>query len=409
MRGTFAAVFVFLFSAGALAQSPAQAIDDVRKDARVRFGGVYLTPHILLREAGMDSNVYNSKGEPESDFTFTVAPVTDVWLPVARKALFTTRLGADYLWFAKNEDQRSLNPTASFRADVFLHRLTLTAAHAFSSNAERPNQEIDIRYRRYENTSSAGIGIRLTPKLGIELSGNRSQSEHDDEAVFLGTKLQETLNRTTGGASVTVRHRLTALTSVAIQVERFGDRFELAPDRDADSLRIMPSVEFKPRALISGRAAVGFRRFEPKNKAIMPGYTGLAANLGLSYTHGGTTTVGVTYLRDLNYSFQPLQPYFVNTTIGGSLRRALGGRFDVLGSVDQYNYQYRSVILPNVAPSDDTPRQFATWNYAASLGYKIGRNGRMGFGFSYWRRAAESDSARDYNRLRIGTTVNYGF
>src|SRR5262245_621514 len=61
----------------------AEQIDQVRKEARSHLGPFYVTPRITLKELGVDSNVFNAAGEPESDFTATVTPSADIWIPVA--------------------------------------------------------------------------------------------------------------------------------------------------------------------------------------------------------------------------------------------------------------------------------------------------------------------------------------
>ena len=50
-----------------------------------------------------------------------------------------------------------------------------------------------------------------------------------------------------------------------------------------------------------------------------------------------------------------------------------------------------------------------TWNYAASLGYRLGSGGRIGFGASYWTRTSTTVRLRNYDNLVIGTTATYGF
>src|SRR5450830_1221205 len=77
-----------------------QAIDDVRKDYRMHAGPFYVNPMLLLKELGMDTNVFNAAGEQKSDFTFTITPQADVAIPVARRALLKATLGTDVVYYA---------------------------------------------------------------------------------------------------------------------------------------------------------------------------------------------------------------------------------------------------------------------------------------------------------------------
>src|SRR6185503_18603711 len=97
-----------------------------------------------------------------------------------------------------------------------------------------------------------------------EVAARRGRTRFNGDAEFLGASLAETLDRDSSGYTATGRHRLTPLTSIAVKYDRIEDRFPLAPVRDTDSYRVMPGVEFKPRALISGFAYVGYRRFSPR-------------------------------------------------------------------------------------------------------------------------------------------------
>ena len=67
------------------AAGSAQAIDDVRSTYRIHGGPFYVNPGILLKELGVDTNVFNQAGEQKSDFMFTVTPQADVAVPLARR------------------------------------------------------------------------------------------------------------------------------------------------------------------------------------------------------------------------------------------------------------------------------------------------------------------------------------
>ena len=113
-----------------------------------------------------------------------------------------------------------------------------------------------------------------------------------------------------------------------------------------------------------------------------------------------------------------VQPFFINNAVGASIRRALGRRFDVIVSADRFEYAYENLAVEAPATGDPLPvapvkapaeqRVDKTWNYAASVGYRIG-NGRVGFGVSYWERDSNQRVFRSYDNLRFGTTVTYGF
>jgi putative beta-barrel porin BBP2 len=410
-------LLVFFLSWNAVwvsAQTPlSHPTDEARRNARAHVGPFYITPALQLKELGVDTNVFNEAGEQKSDFMFNLSPKADVLVALARRALITTTVATDLVWYRRYDTERSVDPQAAARAEIYMHRLTLFAQDAYLNTRQRPNLEIDLRSRHLENNVEAGAEYRLTPKLSFSVSGRRAFVRFDADAFFLGSSLQETLNRNTTGVNAAVKHKLSPLTTLSVKGERFSDEFPFSPQRDTDSLRVMPGVEFKPRALVSGSAFVGFRKFTPQDAAALPEFTGLVANLGLSYTLLGATTFGVSYVRDVNYSFEPLQPYFVSNSAGASVRQALGRKFDVLVSADRADYSYRDLrVGPPLGGTQQPPldaREDTTWIYAGSLGFRPGRQTRIGVGGSYYKRESTTRSLRDYDGLRFGTTVTYGF
>jgi hypothetical protein len=414
MHRVFLAFLLSLNSVWASAQTPlSPPTDEARRNARAHVGPFYVTPALQLKELGVDTNVFNEAGEQKSDFMFNLSPKADVWVALARRALITTSVAADLVWFRTYASERSIDPQASVRAEIYFHRLTLFAQDAYLNSRQRMNYEIDLRLRHMDNNLEAGAEYRVTPKFSFSVSGRRAVTRFDADATFLGTSLRETLNRDSTGVNAAIRHKLTPLTTLAVRGERFTDEFPFSPRRDTDTIRVMPGVEFKPRALVSGSAFVGLRKFTPKDAAAIPEFTGLVANLGLSYTLLGATTFGVSYVRDVNYSVETLQPYFVSNAAGASLRQALGRKFDVLASADRAVYSYRDLrVGPLLTGAQQPPldaREDTTWIYAASLGYRPGRQTRVGFGGSYYNRESTTRSFRDYDGLRFGTSVTYGF
>lgn len=381
--------------------------DNPREEARLKLGPLYATPRIQLSELGWDTNVFNESGGRETDFTFTLSPGADVWVPFARRALLKTTVASDLVWYHEFEGERSIDPSLTTRGEVYLRRFTPFVEHSVLTSRQRPSLEIDLRSRRVENELTLGVDMRLTPTFSVEVHGKKSSVEFDGDAFFLGSKLEETLNRDSNGIGVAGRYRRTVLTTFVVRTERFEERFPLSPERGSDNVRVMGGVEFHPRALVSGSAFVGARHLNPVDEALLPEFTGLVSQISLSYTLLGSTTFSLSHARDLNYSFEPLQPYYVATSVGASVRRAIGARFDVVVSAGRHTYTYRDLLaqpMPAAARRIDT-----IWNYGGSFGYRFGRDGRIGLGATYWRRDSTTIATREYDGLRIGTSATYGF
>ena len=178
----------------------AERVDEVRREASAHVGPLYLTPQVLLKELGVDSNVFNAAGEQESDFTFTVAPSADVWMPVARRALLQVRVPRT------SSGTRSTTPSAR-------------SIRRCRPRRDLPPPDYAVRRNAYLNTrqrpnsrSTCGRGTSRTTLLParqcasrrssrVEVAG-RGRDGFDADAEFDGISLQRTLNRKTTGFNV---------------------------------------------------------------------------------------------------------------------------------------------------------------------------------------------------------------
>jgi hypothetical protein len=217
--------------------------------------------------------------------------------------------------------------------------------------------------------------------------------------------LRATLNRSGRAAWLTVGRDVTPLTTVMVRAQVSEERFPFSPERNADSLRLEPSVQFKPRALLSGGASVGVRRFKPRS-GLLPDYTGLVAQANLSYSLQGSTRFRFTANRDLAYSYSGSQPYYVINAYGLSINRHIGGRFDVTGGGDRQTYTYRTLV--GLDPQPIAPAVHHTTTWTLSTGYRFRESRRLGFGVTYRERDSNAFQFRPYSGLRIMWTLDSG-
>ena len=384
-----------------------QSIDEIRENYRLRVGPFLVEPSILLKELGVDTNVFNQAGEKRADFTTTVAPQAAIAIPFARRALVKTLLGTDLVYYAHYASERSVDPQGAVRAEVYARRLTFFFEDSYLNTRERLNYEIDLRARHLQNDLSAGVAVRATSRLAVEVAVRDSRIRFDGDDYFQGQRLKETLDRDSQVFSVTARQRRNGLTTFGLRYENQTDRFPLSPIRDTDSFRVMPGVELRPRALLNGSAWVGYRRFEPK-ATVLPSQAGLVSQLSLSYTLLGATVFGVTYDRDYQFAYEALTPYFIDNSVGVFIRRAIGARADVRANVARHRYDYQPIvngpILAGLVDRVDT-----TDNYGINVGYRLKRQTRAGVGVSYWTRDSTGLDWRNYTGLRFGLTMTHEF
>ena len=112
-----AAVFAQSAPVAAITTTPgsSQTIDEIRKGYRLHGGPFYINPGILLKELGVDTNVFNQPDQQKSDFTFTITPKADIAIPFARRGLIRTTAASDLVYYQKYDSERSIDPQLTAR------------------------------------------------------------------------------------------------------------------------------------------------------------------------------------------------------------------------------------------------------------------------------------------------------
>jgi putative beta-barrel porin BBP2 len=393
-------------SSSALAQIP-ETPDEGPDPAhvRVRIGALWLNPTIALSNVGIDTNVLNepSSQNPKRDFTATVTPAADLWLHMGRSWL-SGNVKESFVWYQNHSSERSANDSYTVGWRMPANRVLIAANLAYLQTRDRPGFEIDARSNRSELGYGGALELRALARTFVGFKANRQNVAFDEDAFFLGTSLRTQLNRTATSASLSLRHQLTPLTSLGLEVTRSEDRFDFSPLRDSHSTSYSGTVRLDPVALIKGSASFGYRDFEPVDAGLPP-FKGATAAIDLAYTVFGTTRFAVEGTRDVQYSFDINQPYYLLTGFSGSVAQQVFGPVDVVARAGIRRLSYRDRTGGSIAVSN---RSDFVHTYGGSVGYHMGRDWRLSFNVDRQKRVSDL-ADREYDDLRIGTALTYGF
>jgi hypothetical protein len=385
------------------------AAETAAADARLHLGPLALDPRFAIRNLGLDTNALNTSAAPERDLTATVTPELKSWLRVGRAYLSSTS-SIDWNYFQKLSGQRSFNGAEEARLDLGLGVLRPYVSGRIARTRQRPNLEIDARVEHTTTEGAGGVQWFVGPKLTLDVSRSRRTLEFGAAAIG-EVGLAQSLNRTEEETAVVGRFAITPLTSLLVDARYREDRFTHASDRDTDTVLALAGVEFKPLALISGRARVGWRTFTPTG-TVVPRFRGVVSDVELSYLvrDFARVTAGVT--RDLEYSFEPAEPYYVMTGTNVSVTQALGARWDLVGRAARTSLAYRRARVPGdgaPAPGTAAPaRVDRVIVVGGGLGRRVGADVRIGVDVDRAERRSEIHD-RAYEGVRVGGTVTYGF
>jgi hypothetical protein len=369
----------------------------------LHFGPVLVDPRLSIGNIGVDTNVFNRPDSQarERDFTVTMAPAADLWLPMGRTWLAGT-IREDIVWFSDLVSERSLNNTLRAAWLVPLTQLSFDVGTGWMRTHERPGFEIDARASRREHDYHGAVELRALSRTRIGVRGQRRHVEFEEGELFRGADLSEELNRTATTVAVTLRHELTPLTTLAVAMARERDRFEFSTLRDSDTTRAEAGIELDPFALIRGSVRLGYRRFDPAADDL-PDYSGAVAAVDVSYVAFEATRIGFQALRDVEYSYELNHPYYLQTGIAAAVSQRIHGPFDAEARLGRQRLAYRS--REGVAPLPDRRDHVRTVGIGA--GYRAGPDLRIGFNVDHHARTS-SDAGREYDGFRYGLTVTYG-
>jgi hypothetical protein len=398
------AALVVLVSIGlAPAGAQAQSSRDQADEAQIHLGPLGLTPRFAIRNLGVDTNVFNSAERPTKDFTMSLGPGVDTWLHIGRSLLSTQTL-VEWTYFQKSAGQRSFNTSQTGRLEFDLTSVTPFVAGGVVNTRQRPNLEIDQRVRQNRVNAALGTRVELGGRSRIDVDMRREQIDFGDDQP--GDALVRTaLNREVTEGGIAFRMDVTPLTTFVVRTGVAYDTFEFSRMRDSDSVTVLPGLEMKPSALISGKAAVGYRKFNAKS-TIVPDFSGIVAAVDVGYVIREATRFGVRVDRNLDYSLQVDSPYFVVTTTNVDVKQALGYSWDIVGRAGRAALAYQGLLADGGGEPVTRQRDRLT-TYGVGVGRRLGEHIRVGFDVDHNQRHSET-AFRGYEGFKFGGSFTYG-
>jgi hypothetical protein len=387
-----------------VAPAAALAQPEPPSNVRMHIGPLFVNPTLALTNAGVDTNVFNeaTQDSPKEDYTATLSPGTETWLRLGRSWLNAT-LREDLVYYQKYASERSVNSYYKASWQIPVNRISFIPTASFLDTRERPGFEVDARSRRTEIGYGGSVEVRALAKTSLIVRADRTSINFAMDAVFLGTSLHDELTRKVTTEGVDVRHELTPLTSLTVGATREQDRFEFSPLRDSDSTAFTVGLKFDPAALIKGGASVGYRDFKPLDGSLT-GFKGTTVAADLSYVLLGITRFAVKGTRDIQYSYDINQPYYLQTGVNLEVSQQIAGPFDAVGRVGTARLDYRDRAGAVVAVSN---RVDHIDTYGGGFGYHLGRDTRIGVNIDQYERLSPV-IGRQYKGLRYGIAVTYG-
>jgi hypothetical protein len=381
---------------------PLRAQDQPEKpedSARYRFGPIRFTPTVEIRSIGVDTNVFNDASDAKRDVVASFGPAVDYWVRAGRSRL-SAHSALQYDYFKRYATQRAFGTSNRARYEILLRRFTPFLDGAYDNTRRRPDFEIDARARYRTDSLAVGTDIRLLGRSTLRVETLRGHVDYDSGQQFQGSDLAKVLNRKDTTVRGSFRQALTPLTTFVVSAERRTYRFDVATVRDTDAVRVLPGLEIRPGALVYGRASIGYASFRTLD-ANLPDFHGLVANVEVSHVTRATR-IGVTLVREPNYSYEVEEPYYVLTDSGVQVTQRITSAWDIVGRASRQWLDYRQLVTAALATRADRG-----WRAGCGTGWWVGQAMRLGFDMDYVTRDSPV-LLRNYEGWRIGGTITYG-
>jgi hypothetical protein len=392
---------VLLTAAPAVAQITAP-----REAAEIEFGPVSLYPSLQIVDAGYDENVFNDGSEPQRDYTLTVASRLLAVMRFGSNELMV-QSGNDYVWFREFDSERSSNAQYAMRFNLSASRFKPFIGAEHLRTRTRRSPEIDARARRVDRTVLGGLGFDLTPRTSLTASARMNDTTYDEGERFHGIALDEALNRSGRAADAGVRYAITALTTLSVTAGFEEETFDQSHLRDVKRYTIGPTLEFSPEAAIRGRVVTAFELFKPVDPALAQ-RTGVAYQASVNWVLYGRTAFTLGTGRNISYSYQDTEPYYLLTNVHLGVIQPLAGRFDLYGGLDWDHMAYRWRRGAAAEALVESDRVDTLAGGSGGVGIRLGRRFHVRVGLEKMRRRSVEDARQNFDRMRILSTVTVG-
>jgi hypothetical protein len=372
------------------------------REAAWKFGPFRIQPVLMLRNAGYDSNVYQSTN-PIKDFSFTAGPAFNIYLPIKSKILFQIYESPQYVYFKETARERTWNNY--FRGEVhFLFNKWLFSASLGLSNArEKWNTEIDIRPRRKEESFQGSFLWQASRKTSFSISYKKAK--YDYESIeYERFNVKEQLNREENYLNFVGYYQLSSRMRMFVDGEYGVFSFDNPSSlRDSRSYGVYTGFEFSPLGKIRGRIHLGYKFFDslaPESQD----YKGIVGDTNVQVRLLWPLSIRAMYRRDIQFSLWYNNTYFLENKAGG------GASFYVFKRKVRLDYDYSLGInsYPESSKQVTVRREDNYEEHSVGIYFRLKENIGIGMTAGRWKREINISKEKS-ERGFVGLNLTYDF
>jgi hypothetical protein len=374
-----------------------------------RLGPVYVTPKIHIGSLGLDTNVFYTPTDRQTDFTASGGPGLELVLPMGPLRLRVDG-SVDYLYFARTESQRRWGGAGLAGLEWERGRVEAGAGVSFTRTFSRPNFEVDERVLQDQWLYGADLRVRVAGAFSMAARARSLENEVKEDAEFHGADVRTALSRDEDLIGGELIQGITPKTSLLLGGDYERERFPFDPTRDADSNRAYAGFELDSQTRLAGRAVGGVRFYRPVLETRGPEIHEPYVDAELTYRFAPRTSLSARASRDLEPSaFDPVSgvPVLKYDFYELRLGKGLPAQFDlqIYGGFTRVR-SLAAVTVDGPSGPQTAVRDDKVWQGGADLGYVFRSHYRLGFGATYTDRRSTFDDL-GIEGLLLGATLKY--
>ncbi len=378
------------------------------KKGSFRAGPFWLTPKVILYNAGSDSNVYNDEVDPVASGSGSLRPSLDLLLPVGKSLDLKANGWLGWSWFRDQDGQGSVDRGVGTGAELRLGPLTFSGNAGKGWARQRFSIELDERFDRTDEFYGGGVALRLGRRFSIGGSVSEARYRYEPGVEVNGDSVSESLDRDNWVLKGTAGLVLTNFTTLVLELDRQEDTFVSDPalgDPVAVSNRYAAGFDFVAGGLFSGTFRIG-RRDYPSGQEAVPQASGTLLEADLTTRAGRLGQVTLEGSRDIYYAAERLEGQrnsYVMNRYGVRLDTELPASLVARGWL---RWEMADYVLPYEQAGAALDRQDTVHIQGLGLFRAFGKAFRVGGTIEWWRRESPI-TGFDYVRRAYGITAEY--
>jgi hypothetical protein len=395
----------------ALSAVPAAAEEPSARPGKYRVGPFRLTPRLQLKDAGVDTNVFQTRHAPTRDAVVVVSPRLDGTMRIGRRLRAAGFGYLDLNHYRRQGEESSRDFYGEGDATLDLGPFAILGGGGGGQFSQRFSIDVDERLPRQEKHAYAGVRWQPSRRVSATVTGRGEVFTFAPGTLRLGGAIKEAMDRNTLTGSLALRYGITNKTTAVATLEEQEDRFFSqpldVPRRQRRSRRYLGGFELGERAAVSGRLLAGIRDYPGTLADGSPPYRGPVLVADLTLPAGERLRLRGVAERDVRYASSLVavdrlryRNAFVSARYEAQALVDLPFRLVGLASAGYEDARY---LLPYPYPDAARLADRRDHRYTAGVGVarRFGPSVRIG-GHLSWARRVSTLPLFSYEGLRYG-------